>query len=181
MNSFRRWLPFIIIFLVIWGIIFVGTSGLLASKSDFDFTPGWVGCRTLYSGETPYTLDITHTIQMAMFDRLLEPDEDQQAFAYPANICLSPLIPFWLMPLRVGVYAWSSLQFLLYLLMLMVFLPRFLRRKSQSDSIDGCDRFGDVWLSVSDDDLSSGSTDSAGGVCDGVGGSDVPPRPSATG
>lgn len=49
-----------------------------------DFFSRWMGARALIlRGQNPYSEEVTREIQLGMYGRLAEPDEDQVAFAYP--------------------------------------------------------------------------------------------------
>lgn len=77
----------------------------------FDFYPHWVGGRTVWNGQTPYTPETTRQIQMGMFNAELPPDADQQNFAYPAytSIALAPVIA---LPASLSVALWMSIGLL---------------------------------------------------------------------
>ncbi len=68
------------------------TSRVLGAN---DFYSRWVGARALFlRGENPYSDVVTREIQMGMYGRLAQPDEDQVAFAYPiyTAFTLAPLV-----------------------------------------------------------------------------------------
>lgn len=75
----------------------------------FDYYPHWVGGRAVWSGQTPYTSEITRQIQLGMFGQELPPEADQQNFAYPAytSIVLGPVIA---LPAPVSVSVWMAMQ-----------------------------------------------------------------------
>jgi hypothetical protein len=75
----------------------------------FDFYPHWVGGRTLWSGHTPYTAEVTRAIQQGMFGETLPPEADQQNVAYPAytGVMLWPIV--WL-PAASAIAVWMAIQ-----------------------------------------------------------------------
>ncbi|MDL1899071.1 DUF2029 domain-containing protein [Anaerolineae bacterium CFX7] len=74
-----------------------------------DFYSRWVGARELIlRGENPYAAQTTRAIQMGMYGRLAQPDEDQVAFAYPlyAALIAAPLV---FLPYSLAQALWMAL------------------------------------------------------------------------
>ncbi|MCA0458924.1 MAG: DUF2029 domain-containing protein [Chloroflexi bacterium] len=106
------------IFLAVLGVTILITAGFATFSQSafvsqrhlrFDFYPHWLGGRTVWAGETPYTLETTQQIQRDMFGELLRADEDQQNFAYPAytSILIAPVIA---LPAPTAIALWMALQ-----------------------------------------------------------------------
>jgi hypothetical protein len=112
---------FLFLFIAFWSLLSIASYQLIVEERHyrFDFYPRWVGSRALLQGESPYSDDITEQIQIGMFERKLNVDEDQQKFAYIAIIAFQ-LLPFWLLPFPFAVSLWIGLQ-----LILLLCLPLF--------------------------------------------------------
>jgi hypothetical protein len=104
-----------LVVIVVINIVLVG--GLAAFNAStlvparglrFDFYPHWVGGRAVWSGQTPYTPEITRQIQMGMFGEELPPDADQQNLAYPAytSILLGLVIA---LPAPASIALWMAI------------------------------------------------------------------------
>jgi len=106
----------VVLLLVLWSLLSTASFYVLAvpRQERFDFYPIWVGSRAVLRGENPYSQGVTLSIQQGMFGRYLEPDEDQQRFAYTPIIAWL-LLPFWLMPFPLAVSLWCGLQMLVLL------------------------------------------------------------------
>src|SRR6266540_2106394 len=81
--------------ILIAGLAAFNASTLVPARGlRFDFYPHWVGGRALWSGQTPYTPEITRQVQEGMFGGELPPGADQQNMAYPAYtaVVLAPVI-----------------------------------------------------------------------------------------
>jgi len=104
--------------LIFWIVLSLGSYFLVIVPGEqrFDLFPRWVGARAVLGGEAPYSDEITLQIQEGMFGRRLEPEEDQQRFAYSATITW-PLLPFWILPFAWAASLWSGLQLLLMLVL----------------------------------------------------------------
>ncbi|MBZ0285387.1 MAG: DUF2029 domain-containing protein [Anaerolineae bacterium] len=111
MSAGRSFTAALLIFvLLVAGIAAFTYSTIVPTRGlRFDFYPHWVGGRTVWSGQTPYTPDVTRQIQLGMFGQELPPEADQQNFAYPAytSIALGPIIA---LPASVSVSVWMALQ-----------------------------------------------------------------------
>jgi len=70
-------------------------QGMPSSHSDL--VDDWVGVRDAYRGMDPYSLPVTHDIQMVYYGRLITPADNvpDQAFPYPAYLIVpfAPLAP----------------------------------------------------------------------------------------
>ncbi len=111
-----------------------------------DFFSRWMGARALFlRGENPYSDTVTREIQLAMYGRLAQPDEDQVAFAYPlyAAFIVAPLVSLtyalaqalWMALLVVLVVSgallwgqlnrldWTPVTFAIFLLSVLLFYP----------------------------------------------------------
>lgn len=95
---------------------FVASRGTL-----FDFYPHYTGAQVFRDGDTPYSDATTARIQRGMFGGELPPELDQQRFAYPAYSALL-LLPLSLLEWSAAISLWMSLQFLLILLSIIVWL-----------------------------------------------------------
>lgn len=74
-----------------------------------DFYSRWVGARALIlRGENPYAAQTTRAIQMGMYGRLAQPDEDQVAFAYPLYAALIAA-PLAFLPYSLAQALWMAL------------------------------------------------------------------------
>ncbi|MEO8610485.1 MAG: glycosyltransferase family 87 protein [Chloroflexota bacterium] len=94
---------------LIGGLAAFNASTLVPARGlRFDFYPHWVGGRAVWSGQTPYTHEITRQIQMGMFGEELPPDADQQNLAYPAytSIIMGPVIAF---PAPTAIALWMAI------------------------------------------------------------------------
>ncbi len=111
MSAGRSFTAALFIFvLLVAGIAAFTYSTIVPTRGlRFDFYPHWVGGRTVWSGQTPYTPDVTRQIQLGMFGQELPSEADQQNFAYPAytSIALGPIIA---LPASVSVSVWMALQ-----------------------------------------------------------------------
>jgi len=111
MSASRSLIAALLIFmLLVAGVAAFTYSTIVPTRGlRFDFYPHWVGGRTVWSGQTPYTPDVTRQIQLGMFGQELPPEADQQNFAYPAytSIALGPVIA---LPASVSVSVWMALQ-----------------------------------------------------------------------
>jgi hypothetical protein len=95
------------IFLYLWI-----DSALVAQRgAGFDLTPRYIGAQAFWEGRSPYAPDVTRAIQERIFQRLLDPDEDQQGFAYPAYTAML-IAPLLLLPLEPAASVWITLQVL---------------------------------------------------------------------
>src|SRR6185369_11989074 len=95
--------------ILIGGLAAFNASTLVPARGlRFDFYPHWVGGRAVWSGQTPYTPEITRQIQMGMFGEELPPDADQQNLAYPAytSILLGPVIA---LPAPSSIALWMAI------------------------------------------------------------------------
>jgi hypothetical protein len=95
--------------ILIGGLAAFNASTLVPARGlRFDFYPHWVGGRAVWSGQTPYTAEITREIQMGMFGGELPPEADQQNLAYPAytSIVLGPVIA---LPAPTAIAAWMAI------------------------------------------------------------------------
>lgn len=95
--------------LLVGGLMAFSASTLVPARGlRFDFYPHWVGGRAVWSGQTPYTPEITRQIQMGMFGEALPPDADQQNLAYPAytSIVLGPVIA---LPAPSAIALWMAI------------------------------------------------------------------------
>jgi hypothetical protein len=134
--------------LVLYSVLaFVFYSGLTQHMLGAnDFFSRWMGARALFlRGENPYSDTVTREIQLAMYGRLAQPDEDQVAFAYPlyAAFIVAPLVgltyaqaqALWMALLVVLVVsgallwgqlnrlAWTPATFAIFLLSVLLFYP----------------------------------------------------------
>lgn len=74
-----------------------------------DFYSRWMGARALFlRGANPYSDEVTRAIQLGMYGRLAQPDEDQVAFAYPL-FAVYPAAPLVLLPYPVAQAMWMAL------------------------------------------------------------------------
>ncbi len=92
------------------GITLFNLNTLVAARGRlFDFYPHWVGGRTFWSGQSPYTPEITRQIQIGMYGETLPPDADQQNFAYPVytSIIIAPVIA---LPASLSIAIWMAIQ-----------------------------------------------------------------------
>lgn len=74
-----------------------------------DFYSRWMGARALFlRGENPYADAVTREIQLGMYGRLAQADEDQVAFVYPlyAAYFAAPLVRF---PYAAAQALWMAL------------------------------------------------------------------------
>jgi hypothetical protein len=95
--------------ILVGGLAAFNASTLVPARGlRFDFYPHWVGGRAVWSGQTPYTPEITRQIQMGMFGEELPPDADQQNLAYPAytSILLGPVIA---LPAPMSIALWMAI------------------------------------------------------------------------
>jgi hypothetical protein len=83
--------------LAIWALTSVFSYRAWIHGADFrDFYARWAGARlVLFEGRDPYSAETTRMIQLRIFGAPLSPEQDQQAFAYPALI-IAPLLPLWM-------------------------------------------------------------------------------------
>ena len=102
----------------------------------WDLYPRWVGARNLFlHGQSPYSIETTHEIQMAFYGRYITPQdftrppahgryEDEQRFAYPIYVVflMAPTIylnfqqiEFWA-PVALGVIAAATVVFAAFLM-----------------------------------------------------------------
>lgn len=111
MSASRSLIAALLIFtLLVAGVAAFTYSTIVPTRGlRFDFYPHWVGGRTVWSGQTPYTPDVTRQIQLGMFGQELPAEADQQNFAYPAytSIALGPVIA---LPASISVSVWMALQ-----------------------------------------------------------------------
>ncbi len=107
-----------------WALLIIPTYFLIVQQMPHqDIDQRYIGSREvilhLLQGEqppSPYAPEITLQIQERIYGRPALPEEDQQAFAYPAHIILL-LFPLWLLPSLDWVESiWTALQFALLLL-----------------------------------------------------------------
>jgi hypothetical protein len=112
-NSTAKYLG---VFFLSWILLSVISYYLLfiPYQNLFDFYPRWVGAREVLNRNSPYSEKTTLSIQQGMYNRQLEPSEDQQRFAYTPMITWL-LLPFWLMPFSLSVSLWCGLQLTLLL------------------------------------------------------------------
>jgi hypothetical protein len=105
----KFWIAILLINCVlIAGLAAFNASTLVPARGlRFDFYPHWVGGRALWSGQTPYTPEITRQVQQGMFGAELPSDADQQNMAYPAYtaVVLAPVIAF---PAQTAVALWMA-------------------------------------------------------------------------
>ncbi|MBZ0288607.1 MAG: DUF2029 domain-containing protein [Anaerolineae bacterium] len=95
--------------LLISGLAAFNASTLVPARGlRVDFYPHWVGGRAVWSGQTPYTPEITRQIQMGMFGAELSATDDQQNLAYPAytSILLGPVIA---LPAESAIALWMAI------------------------------------------------------------------------
>jgi hypothetical protein len=98
--------------LLIAGLAAFNASVLVPARGlRFDFYPHWVGGRAVWSGQTPYTPEITRQVQQGMFGAELPPEADQQNMAYPAYaaVVLAPVIA---LPAPTSIAVWMAVGLL---------------------------------------------------------------------
>lgn len=90
---------------------FCYTTLVSETRFNFDFYPHWVGGRALWSGVSPFSDAVTTEVQVGMYGGRVAPDADQNRPIYPAytGVILSPLL---LLPPRIAVSLWMTLQLL---------------------------------------------------------------------
>jgi hypothetical protein len=101
-----------VINVLLLGAVAYAAAALVISARDlrFDFYPHYVGGRAVWSGQNPYTPEVTTTIQRGMFGDTLPPEADQQNMAYPAyaSVLLGPVL--WLSA-HTAIALWMAIQF----------------------------------------------------------------------
>jgi hypothetical protein len=96
-----------------------GPNGLMRWVG-MDFVPYWVGVRSMWHGQSPYTEVVTQAIQAILLGGPPGPGGDPMLFVYPAWIFL-PLTPLVLLPLPwaaalwTGFLLWGMLHLVAYL------------------------------------------------------------------
>lgn len=114
--AFRRWPKWILVALLVLSIL-VGqtwaTYRFFTSKSPGgnDFYARWAnGCALIWSGENPYSDEVTLRTQIGMHGRPARPGEDLAAYSYP----LYTLFFFWPLcyvhPFPLAHAAWMTLM-----------------------------------------------------------------------
>ena len=114
-NKTTRWKALVLFFLL-WILLSIVSYNLVVVTREkrFDFYPRWVGAREVLQRNSPYSSNVTLSIQEGMFGRHLQPHEDQQQFAYTPLITWL-LFPFWIIPFPLAISLWCGLQFALLL------------------------------------------------------------------
>lgn len=105
----------VVISALLWvALIFATYYGWIHGANHRDFYPRWAGARlALYEGRDLYAADTTHDMQIMLYGREIPPDDDQQAFAYPA-ILVPLLLPFWLIPdVEIATAVWEATSVLM--------------------------------------------------------------------
>lgn len=134
----------LVLYIVLAYVFYSGLTQHIPGANDF--LSRWMGARALFlRGENPYSDTVTREIQLAMYGRLAQPDEDQVAFAYPlyAAFIVAPLVgltyaqaqALWMALLVVLVVsgallwgqlnrlAWTPATFAIFLLSVLLFYP----------------------------------------------------------
>ncbi len=74
----------------------------------FDFYPIYTGARAVLFHRDPYSDEVTHSIQRAIYGRLATPDENQHGYAYPAYAAF--ILPICLLPFPLATAIWLTAQ-----------------------------------------------------------------------
>lgn len=115
----------ILIFVTIWVLL---TIGIRLASSDVilgaDYYTFYTAARMyLLEGTNPYSDEVTQTAQIGIRGRLVSPDEDQLAFAYPFFM-LFLVIPFGWLDVAISQALWMSLNLIVSILVLTYILHR---------------------------------------------------------
>lgn len=91
--------------------VFALTVIIPAWGNAFDFYPNWAGSRAVLSGQSPYTREMTDSIQIAMYGYIRGAQEDQNSFAHPAYSAFL-MLPVALLDAPLATALWMTFQLL---------------------------------------------------------------------
>lgn len=85
-TSWKRPAGYLLLFMVSVGLLALAFQRIFRDNAiGADFFIYWRAARAVFSeGLGPYDAEVTQSIQMGIYGRLAEPEQDQVAFAYPA-------------------------------------------------------------------------------------------------
>jgi hypothetical protein len=120
-----RVLLYAALFLLLTGLMTLGIKQALTNNVlGSDFYVFWrAGNAFFLEGSSPYSEDLTHEIQIAIYHRLARPDEDPMQFSYPAY-ALVMVIPFFFMPFDWAQAAWMAFNLASILTIAFVLFPK---------------------------------------------------------